>query len=80
MSEKDKQILQEKIDEKIMKSKKRHRSASNQNTSSDLKRKKRLKTEEDKSSQNNNVLPISSFINENVSKLSLLNLAFQKLF
>ena len=46
MSEKDKQILQEKIDEKIMKSKKRNRSASNQNTSSDLNRKKRLKTEQ----------------------------------
>lgn len=69
MSEKDKQNLQEKIDEKIMKSKKRNRSASIQNTSTELKRKKKQKTEDDRSTQNNNVLPISSFINENVSEL-----------
>lgn len=67
MSEKDKQSLKEKIDEKINKSKKRHRSLSNQNSSFELKRKKKLKSEEDKNTQMNNILPISSMINEIVS-------------
>ncbi len=67
MSEKDNQNLKQKIDEKIIRSKKRNRSVSNQNTSTELKRKKKLKTEEVRNPPNNNVLPISSIINENVS-------------
>jgi len=70
MSEKDKQNLEEKLEENQIKTKKRNRTSSNNNSSIDLKKNKKLKIDEKEPSEIINFDSIPSTIKENVRKIN----------
>jgi len=67
MSEKDTQDFKEIIEARIIKTKKRKRSDTFQNTSIELKGSKKLKNESENIDQKTNLFPISTYINNKVN-------------